>query len=813
MQYSFSRTESVRVLLFRFLCSLFIISALVFASFVSAQVVYAQSAGDVVITEVMYEPLSGGDWVEVYNAGSASVTMTGLKIAVGNTEYTISTNGSTTASLAVGDTAVVAADPSGFTTAYSYGTTHLYKAAGASNAVFSLPAVSNTTVKVKKNATDIDSITYSRDSLAERTGSSLHKTLGNIFVPAPATPKELASNPVTDTAARQVGSSVSTGITGGTKVAGDDARIYLGQGDTITLTVLDQKSLGTVTAKVLIGTAERTVTLSGDGTRKTGTYTVTSSDPSGFVTYSVTGLTDSAGAVVPTTTGSVYGEGRIAVVDVSAPTVTTAVTTPGVSTRKVVTVTVRDDSPPDTISYRISSSSCGTKSTYDASTDTEAHASLSDSGTAEIRLFGTEYNNKYLCVKASDVLDQTTYAVSSKITGLTTPKLVISEIMYRPATGKTEWIEITNVGTDTVVLTDYVIDDGGTKRSLTVHTNSSANVAPGAVAIVAKAPATFKTEFSGYRGPLVKGSISLLDTKPETVGIRKKSDNTLLDTITYTRSDGAYDKNGKTLHITNSGSIFEANATPGVKTAGQGGGVITPGKQKEVFPTDSLARVSAFGDGSVAVATGQNLFFTKDNSVDISFTLSDDSTQYTTGTVSTYLDLKHSASVSSNDYRVTQKSVAAGTTDGTVVVTYTVYFSPSSGTPVADNRVTVYPKLKDGDDNYNTKRASVVIVRDTTAPALTNSGSMSVLGFSSGSNVIVPVTTSGIAVGDWISLSYSGTCGNGLLSYIARNGGHGLYYEVDPGTYSDCTVSGTDSAGNVSTALSLPRIIVASAGN
>ena len=148
-----------------------------------------------------------------------------------------------------------------------------------------------------------------------------------------------------------------------------------------------------------------------------------------------------------------------------------------------------------------------------------------------------------------------------------------------------------------------------------------------------------------------------------------------------------------------------------------------------------------------------------------------------------------------------------------MTIVYTVDFSPSGGTPVADNRITIYPKLKDGDDNYNTKRAAVVVVRNTATPSLANSGSMSVLGFSSGSNVIVPVTASSIAIGDWLTLSYNAICGDGLLSYLARNGAHGLYYELDSGTYTGCTVTGTDSAGNASSALTLPKIIVAASSS
>ena len=618
----------------------------------SAAVVGAQSAGDVVITEIQYEPIAGGDWVEVYNTSSAAVDMTGLKLLVGTTEYaTVTAEGTSGNSLGAGKVAIIAADPSAFSAAYSgYGsgttTKQLYKIVGTSNATFSLPAETGTVVKLQKGSTEIDNVSYSRNSLAEGTGASLHKTLGNILVPAPVTPGSLSANPITNTALRQIASSVSTSVTGGQKIAGDDVNLYLGTGDTITLTALDQKGLGTLTAKILIGTTEKTVTLSGDATRKSGTYTIVTGDPSGPVTYSITGLRGSDGQVnAGAATGSVYGEGRIAVVDKHAPTVTAAVTDGLTTTRKIVTVTIADDSPTDTISYKVNATACGTKALYDASTESEKKAAVDTSGdtnTATIRLFGTANNNKYVCIKATDKLAQAGYGVSSQITGLTAAKLIISEIMYRPATGKTEWIEITNVGTETELLTNYKIDDGGTKRTIT-HDSGPNSIAPGKVAVIANNPTRFKSEFSWYIKPLFKSSISLLDTKPETVGIRKKSDDSLLDSITYTRADGAYDKDGKTLHITNGGQIFEATGTPGVPTAGQDGSIIGPGNQIEEFPTDSLVRVASFGDGTTPVVTGQNLFFTKDASVDISFTLSDDVTQYAVDNIDTYLTLEHSS--------------------------------------------------------------------------------------------------------------------------------------------------------------------------
>lgn len=786
--------------------SLLAISLLITILFIIARPVYAQSAEDVVITEIMYSPLKGGDWIEIYNTSASSVDITGLKVTVGTTEYVVAVHDSNTAaSLAAGAVAVIAGNSTAFIEHYAY-TTPLYKISGPNASSFDLTGASANTVTLKKNADEIDRVTYGGNELTDATGASLHVTLGNIFTPAPATPGEIAINPVTEQVVRTVGSSVSTSVGRGSGevVKDSDDSVYLGIGNTVTLYVLDQRSLNALTAKLLIGATEKTLTLSGTDVQKSGTYTVTETDPSGPVTYSVAGMKDTDGAAM-TGTGTVKHNGKTVVIDMATPSVSVSVAPAGNANRKTVTVNVTEDSPPETVSYKVSSVSCGTSATYAASPETEQTAPLTD-GTAEIRLFGASYNGKYICVKVTDKVGLVSHAVSDQISGITAASLLISEIMYAPEGGAAhEWIEVTNVGSVSVTLTDYKVNDGGTKRSIT-HISGAATISPNGVAVIAKKPTEFKTDYRSYTGSLFRASISLLDSK-DTLGLEITGTAVSVDSASYIKADGAY-RNGRSLHITNSGILFEATPTPGKRTTGQALTDSALGSQTPVYPTDSLAKVSSF-NGSAPSVSGQNLFFTKDDSVDVVFTLSDDVTQYTTSNYGGYLTLKSSASTV-NTYRVTEKSAVNGTETGTVVVTYTVYFSETDQETASDNRVTVYPRLKDENDNYNTKRAAVVVVRNTTAPTLAMSGSASVLGFYDGSNVIVPVNFTDISSGDWLTLTYGGSCSDSLLSYIARNGVQGLYYDLDDGTYTGCTVTGTDSSGNASNVLSLPKIIVGS---
>ena len=322
------------------------------------------------------------------------------------------------------------------------------------------------TITLKKSTANINSVTYPQHALAYRTGASLHKTLGNVFRPAPATPGEIAINPITKRPASPNASSVSTEVTAAGGGAGDDDEtIYLAENDTITIRVLDQRSLGTITATLIIGSdvAQNHRTLTPTTSKSTDaqkiyTYTVQASDPSGGITYKIEGANDRGGK--PTTlTGEVRHENKRAVIDKAAPTASIVFDPSGAAVRKTAVVTVVEDNPTDTISYKIHTAACSDKSAYDAVTGGGETVALekTDAGLqARILLFGANLNTKYICVKVVDKKGQEGYAASAAISGMEEASLVISEWMYASVNGVShEWIEVTNVGSSGVSLTKY----------------------------------------------------------------------------------------------------------------------------------------------------------------------------------------------------------------------------------------------------------------------------------------------------------------------------------------------------------------------
>ena len=289
----------------------------------------------------------------------------------------------------------------------------------------------------------------------------------------------------------------------------------------------------------------------------------------------------------------------------------------------------------------------------------------------------------------------------------------------------------------------------------------------------------------------------------DTLGLYLTATDVTADSIVYTKENGAYG-NGKTLHVDSNGNIFEGDPSPGSITTPALDIGLLGAAQKMNYPEDVLVKIIKFDNKSIT--EGQNLFFTTKDSVKVVFSMQDKETKYTDSNLSTYLtDTLVTASGAGGKRAV--RSPVSDKGGGIVEVTYTIYFSEQGGS-ATDNRITVYPKLTDEESLVNSKRSAVTVVRHSTAPTLVNGTNATVLGFAGGDSVIVPVTVSGLALGDWLAPIYNGSCGDGQTAYLARNGGHGMYYNLSVGTYVSCTLSATDSAGNTATAITLPEIIV-----
>ena len=196
----------------------------------------------------------------------------------------------------------------------------------------------------------------------------------------------------------------------------------------------------------------------------------------------------------------------------------------------------------------------------------------------------------------------------------------------------------------TIVPTDFELMDENTPRPITNYSGSvyspSASLSPREIGIIAKNPDQFLTDFPTYRGPLFKSTATLNDNG-NTLGLRLESTGNILDTITYTRDDGAYG-DGDSLHVRRSGLITADTPSPGDGIEQQpesprpsGGGTQQPTQTTDTsIPSFYLLSVDDRN-----VQEGQNLFFTNASSTTVKLRITDDITEYTSTNIDRYLTI------------------------------------------------------------------------------------------------------------------------------------------------------------------------------
>lgn len=159
----------------------------------------------------------------------------------------------------------------------------------------------------------------------------------------------------------------------------------------------------------------------------------------------------------------------------------------------------------------------------------------------------------------------------------------ISEVMYDlegTDTGR-EWIEIENIGSASVDLSNYRLLEAGVNHTLTLI-EGSAVLAPGGVAVIADDTAKFKADWPAFGGTLFDSAFSLSNTG-ETLSIKDGS-LAIEDTATYS-SDLGGAGDGSSLH--RSGSTF----SPGSPTPGSVA-LSAPPPAPESSPVSELQAVS-----------------------------------------------------------------------------------------------------------------------------------------------------------------------------------------------------------------------------
>ena len=154
---------------------------------------------DVIITEIMYDPEggdSGREWVEIMNDGSVAVDMQHFRFFEADTRHRIKESVGSM-QLEPGAVAVIVQDSAYFKNDFQ----QYHGAIFLSSFSLRQQGEQGELLGMYNTAADRmeHQVTYAPDERTGGTGASLHLTLGNTQVPAPATPGTIAINPIPET--------------------------------------------------------------------------------------------------------------------------------------------------------------------------------------------------------------------------------------------------------------------------------------------------------------------------------------------------------------------------------------------------------------------------------------------------------------------------------------------------------------------------------------------------------------------------------------------------------------------------------------
>ena len=169
--------------------------------------VHAVASPEIYITEIMHNSSVSGEWLEIVNAGDNAIDLTNLALIVdGGDSISIQTEGNT--SLAPRSVAVIAANPEAFRN--TYGNDILIYTGS-----FTLPDTDMPSIALYLGTEILlYEIIYTPQINTNNTDLSLHLNQSGDSIPAPATPGEVASNPIIKYSPVEDIVSVSTTIEG-----------------------------------------------------------------------------------------------------------------------------------------------------------------------------------------------------------------------------------------------------------------------------------------------------------------------------------------------------------------------------------------------------------------------------------------------------------------------------------------------------------------------------------------------------------------------------------------------------------------------
>ena len=577
---------------------------------------------------------------------------------------------------------------------------------------------------------------------------------------------------------------------------------YAKEGDTITLSLTVSEELAeaptlTIQATAVTLTAQNSLTY-------TTTYTVSSETTNGSITYDLATLTDRAGL----TTDPDEATDNTITIDTTAPVIQLTGPAAGTAATKTVTATMTDtNADPDARRYQQTTTATCDSTIIADNTEGSPYAEQTLTFSAE------DDNGTYICFRAQDRAGNTSFAGSGEIAGIDTTG---ATLVGQPTTTSDNTNTAYAKEGDTITLSFTVSETLTTTPSVTiagqqasVTQNNNTYTATYTVADgddTANAPYDIgvltDTQNNTSDPPEGLTGITIDTTAPSFIGS---------PTFTSDNADPAYAKEGDLLTL--SFTLSEQVQTlPGVTIAGQ---------QASVTQNGNTYTAMYFVQNSDNV---QNVSYDIGTITDLAGNIFDPPTQETTVTVDTTLP----AIVGTPELHIQNNPDRKVATTGDILrLTFTVTEELAQIPPVTiANRSTTVSNvgndytatyevtettmqgtvfylisyLQDGAGNISTLTSQQsTITIDTTMPTLTNPSS---IGFTNDTTPEFTFTSNEVG-----TITYTGDCTSSDTAVSA--GANTVTFDaLTEGTYSNCTITVTDAAGNTSTTLTVPAFTI-----
>ena len=474
----------------------------------------APNPRDIVVNEVMYDPPpsqpSANEWVELFNRTTdRTFDLSALRFTdAGGTPVTITT---TATAFPPGAYVVIGRDAAAFAAAYPG--VPFVQVAG-------FPTLNNdadTPTVLRADGTVIDAVPYraswgGTDASLERKDPNGPSTSARNFAtstdPARATPGRRNSVYAPDT----------SGPTLVSATASPDGR-------TVTVTVDEPLDLASVTAGAFTVSGATVTAATYDDATQTVTLTLAAPLAASTSTVTAMGLRDGLGNTTATATTTVAFTP-----DVTPPGIAQAFPTSATTVRVEFTEPVTVASAQNPASYSIDG---GIGTPTGVAVETEDGAAI-----AVVLTFATALTERQVyTLTASGLADlagntQTGTSTAILLGETDLPgagELVVTEVMYDPQTGQSEYFEVLNTTADRIFgLRTVTLDDGDPTSAVAISRTPSL-VLPGMYAVVVRNGPAFAAQFPGV--PFVVLSNLSLSNSGEAIVLR--SGGAVVDSVFY----------------------------------------------------------------------------------------------------------------------------------------------------------------------------------------------------------------------------------------------------------------------------------------